>query len=46
MKNGIKGEVDFTTKIEQASIESMGEFTPSDVPVLPLQDTWVNILDL
>ena len=24
----------------------MGEFTTSDVPVLPPQDTWVNILDL
>jgi hypothetical protein len=46
MKNGVKGEVDFTTKMEQAAIERMGEFTPSDVPVLPPQDTWVNMLDL
>lgn len=46
MKNGIKGKVDFTTKMEQAAIERMGEFTTSDVPVLPPQDTWVNILDL
>ncbi len=46
MENGIKSEVDFTTKIEQAAIESLGEFTPGDMPVLPPQLTWVNILDL
>jgi polygalacturonase len=36
----------FTTTKEQLPLESLGEFTPKDVPALPSQKTWVNISDL
>ncbi len=38
--------VEFATKIDQQPLESLGEFTPDDMPSLPQQKTWVNILDL
>lgn len=44
--HGDDGAVDFTTKIEQSPIETLGDFTPRDMPALPLQSTWVNISDL
>lgn len=44
--HGPEGEVDFVTKIDQSSIENLGEFTPKDMPALPGQSGWVNISDL
>lgn len=38
--------VEFATRIEQHPIDSLGEFMPSDMPALPPQKSWVNILDL
>ena len=43
--HSIDGSVKFTTKIDQVPLESLGEFTPVDMPELPSQNTWVNILD-
>jgi len=44
--HGPEGAVDFTTKIDQAPIESLGEFTPDDIPALPIQSSWVSISEL
>ncbi|HWR99466.1 MAG TPA: glycosyl hydrolase family 28-related protein, partial [Prolixibacteraceae bacterium] len=44
--HGSAGPVEFTTKMEQAKIETLGDFTPVDLPVLPAQSTWINIADL
>jgi hypothetical protein len=44
--HGAEGPVDFTTKMDQSPIESLGEFTPRDMPALPVQSTWVNIAEL
>jgi len=44
--HGSEGAVDFATKIDQSSLENMGEFTPKDMPALPGQSGWVNISDL
>jgi hypothetical protein len=44
--SGANGAVEFTTKIEQNPLESVGEFTPRDMPALPPQATWVNIAAL
>lgn len=38
--------VEFATKINQYPIESLGEFTPDDMPELPAQSSWVNISEL
>jgi hypothetical protein len=46
ISDGIEGPVNFTTKNEQFPLETLGEFTPSDMPDLPPQKTWVNITDL
>ncbi len=43
---GNEGAVDFTTKIDQSPIENPGEFTPDDMPALPLQSTWTDITTL
>lgn len=44
--SGENGPVDFTTKIDQSPIETLGEFTSRDMPELPEQSGWVNISDL
>jgi hypothetical protein len=44
--SGENGSVDFTTKIDQAPIETLGEFTPRDMPVLPVESGWVSISEL
>ena len=44
--HGPEGAVDFATKIDQTPIESLGEFTPDDMPELPAQSSWVNISEL
>ena len=44
--HGEEGAVDFATKIDESIIENLGEFTASDMPELPAQNTWVNIVDL
>jgi hypothetical protein len=38
--------VAFTTKMDQLPLDNIGEMTPRDMPVLPLQSTWINISDL
>jgi hypothetical protein len=43
---GTEGAVEFATKIDQSPIESLGEFSPDDMPSLPIQSNWVNISDL
>lgn len=43
---GTEGAVDFTTKIDQSPIQTLGEFTPRDMPNLPIQSDWVNISEL
>lgn len=44
--SGDKGSVDFTTKIDQSPIETLGDFTARDMPALPSQSSWVSITDL
>jgi hypothetical protein len=46
ISDGVEVPVDFTTKNEQFPLETLGEFTPYDMPDLPPQKTWVNISDL
>ena len=36
----------FGTKEEQFSLETVGDFAPKDIPSLPPQKTWINILDM
>ncbi len=44
--HGEEGAVDFTTRMDQSPLESIGDFTKRDMPELPAQSTWVNIADL
>jgi len=44
--HGSEGAVNFTTKIDQSPIQSPGEFTQRDMPVLPNQSTWTDITTL
>ncbi len=44
--NSVEGKVAFKTKIDQSPIESLGEFTPDDLPSIPSQSSWINVSDL
>ena len=46
IQNGINHGVDFTTRMEQSPLDSPGELTQSDIPVIPAQKTWINIAEL
>ncbi|WP_338359522.1 glycosyl hydrolase family 28-related protein [Yeosuana marina] len=41
-----EGAVEFATKINESSLERLGEFPAKDMPALPAQNIWVNIADL
>jgi hypothetical protein len=46
MEDGIKKEAKFETNIDQQALTSLGKFPESDIPSLPDQKEWVNILEL
>ncbi len=43
---GREGPVVFTTRMDQAPVEALGEFTPRDIPPLPHPSTWIDITGL
>mgnify|MGYP000893339835 CR=1 FL=1 len=48
IKTGDDGKIqrEFSTKSQEGPIESLGQFTSTDIPAFPPQSTWVNLIDL